>query len=77
MFVGRVFMVLKNLPGALGSVSNIIGHANGNIVNLKILRRMNDFFDLIVDVNVQNVEHLNSIMASLRATALVSYIERK
>ena len=77
MFIGRVFMILKNAPGALGSVSNIIGHASGNIVNLKILRRMNDFFDLIVDVNVQNVEHLNSIMASLRATTLVSYIERK
>lgn len=76
-YIGRVFLVLKNKPGALGVISNVIATADGNIANLKITRRMHDFFDLYIDINVQSVEHLNTMIASLRASSLVSYVERK
>lgn len=76
-FIGRIFMILRNKPGSLGKVSAIIGATPANIVNLKITRRADDFFDLYVDVNVQSVDELNKIMATLRTSPIVSYVERR
>lgn len=77
IYVGRIFIILKNKPGALGILSNIIGGEDTNIVNLKITRRTHDFFDLYIDVNVQSVDHLNTLIATLRASSVVSFAERK
>ncbi len=77
IFVGRIFMILRNQPGALGKISAIIGVAPANIVNLKITRRADDFFDLYVDINVQNSDALYKIMATLRGSPIVSYVERR
>ena len=40
---------------------------------LKITNRSSDFFDLLIDVEVKNARHLNSIMASLRAKGVATW----
>jgi GTP pyrophosphokinase len=76
MHVGRLHVVLANGPGNLGSMSTVIGRANGNISNLKITSRSLDFFELMVDVEVSDVRHLTNIIAALRATPVVNSVER-
>ena len=73
---GRLHLVVANEPGSLGSLSTIIGKNHGNISNLKITNRSLDFFEMLVDVEVQDVKHLSNIIAALRATPVITSVER-
>ena len=75
--VGRVRITLQNSPGALGAVSNTIGRQGGNISNLRFSSRAEDFFELIVDIEVDSLDHLAIIIASLRADSVITTIERE
>lgn len=74
--VSRVNVTIFNRQGALGAVTNIVAKHNGNITNFKITNRTPDFWDLYVDVEVNDVNHLNSIIAALRASQHVSDADR-
>lgn len=74
--VSRLRIVLLNQPGSLGTLSNVIAKNHGNIANLNILERTPSFFDLSVDIEVQDVRHLNDIMAALRASPGISSVRR-
>ncbi|HTK84320.1 MAG TPA: bifunctional (p)ppGpp synthetase/guanosine-3',5'-bis(diphosphate) 3'-pyrophosphohydrolase [Patescibacteria group bacterium] len=74
--VGRLEVVITNTPGALGTLSTVIGKNGGNITNLKIASRSLDFWDMTIDVYVNDTKHLNNIIAALRATPQVSSVDR-
>jgi GTP pyrophosphokinase len=74
--VGRVNVTLGNEPGSLGSLTTVIGKSGGNITNLKITNRSLDFFEILVDIEVQNLRHLTNIIAALRATPVINSVER-
>ncbi len=74
--VGRLDIVIANEPGSLGNLTTVIGKSEGNIHNLKITNRSQDFFEMLVDVEVRDVKHLTNIMAALRACPSVSSVER-
>lgn len=74
--VGRIKMMVVNEPGALGSLSMVIAKNQGNIHNLKIMNRSQDFFELVIDIEVNDVRHLTNIIAALRATPEVNSVER-
>src|SRR5487761_714438 len=74
--VGRVSVTIGNEPGSLGSLTTVIGKGGGNITNLKITNRSQDFFEILVDIEVQNVRHLTNIIAALRATPVINSVER-
>ncbi|HEY5597294.1 MAG TPA: RelA/SpoT AH/RIS domain-containing protein, partial [Kiloniellales bacterium] len=74
--IGRLRIAIANEPGSLGSLSTIIGKNNGNISNLKITNRSIDFFEILVDVEVQDVKHLTNIIAALRAAPVITSVER-
>jgi len=74
--IGRLGVILLNEPGSLGGLSTIIGKNSGNIVNLKVTNRSVDFFEMQVDVEVGNLRHLTNIIAALRATPLITSVER-
>lgn len=74
--VGRLDVVIANEPGSLGSLSTVIGKNGGNIINLKIVTRSVDFFELLIDVEVGDVRHLTTIIAALRATPVINSVER-
>ncbi|MBP5855872.1 bifunctional (p)ppGpp synthetase/guanosine-3',5'-bis(diphosphate) 3'-pyrophosphohydrolase [Marivibrio halodurans] len=75
-FVGRISAVLSNEPGALAALTSVIGRDGGNITNLKFIDRSEDFFGLLVDIEVHDVRQLNNIIAALRASVLVNSVER-
>ncbi|BBK36842.1 GTP pyrophosphokinase [Allostella sp. ATCC 35155] len=74
--VGRIHVVLLNEPGSMGNLTTIIGKNQGNISNLKITSRSTDFFEILIDIEVQDVKHLTNIIAALRTNASVNSVER-
>eukprot|EP01037_Dinobryon_pediforme_P016043 gene16042-16212_t len=54
-------------------IDNMSRHLQGNIVNLKITNRTSEFWDLFVDVEVKNVNHLQDIQAALRNVPIINY----
>lgn len=74
--VGRLSVTIMNEPGALGTLSTVIGKSGGNITNLKITSRSLDFWDMLIDVYVSDTKHLNNVIAALRATPQIISVER-
>ena len=74
--VGRLHAVIANEPGSLGTLTTVIGKNGGNITNLKITHRSIDFFEMLIDVDVSDVKHLTHIIAALRATPVITQVDR-
>lgn len=74
--VGRLKVTFQNEPGALATFSTVIAKSGGNILNLKVTGRSTDFWDLTVDIYVTDNKHLNNILAALRATPIITSVER-
>jgi GTP pyrophosphokinase len=74
--VGRLIITIANEPGALGTLSTVIGKNGGNITNLKITNRAIDFWDMMIDVYVRDSRHLSDIIAALRATPEITAVNR-
>ena len=76
LHVGRVNISVMNVPGSLGDLSTVIAKNGGNISNLKIINRSEDFFDMLIDVEVKDVRHLTDVIAALRASPAINTVER-
>lgn len=74
--VGRVKASVSHETGGLAAITNSIARDEGNISNLKIINRSPDFFELLLDIEVKDVAHLNNIIANLRAKEVVQSVER-
>ncbi|MGQ0662001.1 MAG: RelA/SpoT family protein [Pseudomonadota bacterium] len=74
--VGRVALVLAHRPGSLGALSTVIAKNAGNITNLKIVNRTEQFWEMLIDIEVRDVKHLSNIIAALRATPAINSVER-
>jgi len=73
---GRINVVLTNQPGSLGKITTIIAKNNGNISNINFTNRKIDFYEIIIDIEVRDANHLNNIVAALRLLSEVSSLER-
>jgi GTP pyrophosphokinase len=73
---GHVFYLQGLIVPILGSLSTVIGKCSGNITNLRITSRSTEFFEIIVDIEVKDLNHLTEIMAALRATPVINSVER-
>jgi len=72
----RIVVVLFNKPGSLGKVTTVIAKNNGNISNILFSVRKPDFFEIIIDIEVRDANHLQNIIAALRMEKEVSSLER-
>ncbi len=72
----RIQVVLFNKPGSLGKVTTVIAKNNGNISNILFSVRKPDFFEIIIDIEVRDANHLQNIIAALRMENEVSSLER-
>ncbi|MEC9152673.1 MAG: bifunctional (p)ppGpp synthetase/guanosine-3',5'-bis(diphosphate) 3'-pyrophosphohydrolase [Pseudomonadota bacterium] len=74
--VSRINVVLANRPGSLAALTAVIGQYEGNISNLKINDRSEDFFEMQIDIQVNDVQHLTNIIAGLRVDSAIASVER-
>jgi len=74
--LGRVQLSVLNQRGTLGTISNTIADNGANIANLKIEDRGQLLYEMVVDVEVEDLKHLTQIIAALRAAQPVQSAER-
>ena len=75
-FPARIMVDNVNEPGSLAQVATVIAEHDGNIDNISMSRRSQDFTELTIDLEVYNLKHLTSIISQLRAKKVVANAER-
>ena len=75
-FPARITVQSLNEPGTLAQIAQVIAEHDGNIDNIRMQRRAPDFTDMVIDLEVYDLKHLNGIIAQLRAKAVVAQVER-
>ncbi len=75
-FPARIEVSMINEPGTLGEIATIIGENDGNIENIRMEHKVSDFFEMIIDLSVWNLNHLNRIIEQIRAKKSVSHAAR-
>ncbi len=75
-FPARIAVTVLNEPGTLAQIAQVIGEADGNIDNLRMTRRAHDFTEMLIELEVWDLAHLNDIVAGLKSKPAVSRVER-
>jgi GTP diphosphokinase / guanosine-3',5'-bis(diphosphate) 3'-diphosphatase len=75
-FPARIAVQSLNEPGTLAQISQVIAEHDGNIDNVRMARRSPDFTEMVIDLEVYDLTHLNGIIAQLRAKPVVANVER-
>ena len=75
-FPSLLSVTAVNEPGTLAQVAQVIGETDGNIDNLRMVRRAADFTEMAIEIDVWDLEHLNRIISGLRAKSVVSKVVR-
>ncbi|RMB04431.1 RelA/SpoT family protein [Eilatimonas milleporae] len=75
-YVGRLRLEVVNEMGALASIAGTVSKGGANISNLQIPERDPEFYIMLVDVEVRDVKHLSDISRTLRASRVVSSVDR-
>lgn len=72
----RLTVTVRNEPGTLSEMTGIIARAGANIVNLRLSSREGGFHAFDLSLEVKDVQHLMSILSSLRASDAVVSADR-
>lgn len=75
-FGARLSVNVSNEPGTLASVATIIANNDANIDTLSMVRTAPDFTEMVIDVEVWDVKHLNRLLAQLRKSPDVGTADR-
>jgi GTP pyrophosphokinase len=76
LYPTQIVVTALNEPGALGVVSTTIGEIGGNIDNISFVPHATDFREMLIDLEVWDIKHLNTILSQLRGKSVVSKVER-
>ena len=76
IYGSTIDITIGNDAGVLGRICTLIGEKKANISNLTFVDRKPDFFRLLIDVEVRDVEQLHSLMLTLEAENDVATLER-
>ncbi|GHB36875.1 GTP pyrophosphokinase [Pseudovibrio japonicus] len=75
-FPAQICVFAVNEPGSLAAITKVIGDHRGNIDNIKMIRKASDFHEMLIDLEVWDLKHLNLILNQLRAKPNVSEAQR-
>ena len=74
--IGKVDIILTNKKGSLNTLTQTIAEFGGNITNLLVRQRSDDFFEISLDIEVNDAKHLNEIITGLRTNLSVYKVSR-
>ena len=69
-------LTIANGAGVLGRICTLIGEQRANIADLVFIDRKPDFYRLIIDVELRDIEHLHAMMLALEADSDVASMSR-
>ncbi|MDP2619469.1 MAG: bifunctional (p)ppGpp synthetase/guanosine-3',5'-bis(diphosphate) 3'-pyrophosphohydrolase [Hyphomicrobiales bacterium] len=75
-FPARIRVLAINEPGSLAQIAQVISEHDGNIDNIRMTARSQDYRELLIDLEVWDAKHLTGIISQLRKKKLVSAAER-
>jgi GTP diphosphokinase / guanosine-3',5'-bis(diphosphate) 3'-diphosphatase len=76
VYTVRLMLTISNDAGVLGHVCTLVGEQKANISDLQFMDRKPDFYRLMIDVDLRDVEHLHMVMTALEAETDVAEISR-
>ncbi len=74
--VAQLAVVVHNQTGALAAMTSVLAAERANIVNLSLKYRDREFHTDIIDIEVENLKQLTSIVSALRTLPAVVSVER-
>ncbi|WP_375664809.1 RelA/SpoT family protein [Bartonella sp. CL162QHHD] len=75
-FPARMNILVVNSPGSLAEITQIISANDANIQNLSFIRTAPDFTEIMIDLEVWDLKHLNRIFSQLKRAGSVSTVRR-
>ena len=75
-FPAQLIITVINEPGALAQVASVIGENDGNIDSMSIAGKTADYRDMVINLEVWDLKHLNSIISQLKTKSVISAVER-
>ncbi len=60
----------------MATLARIISENEGDILNIRTVKRERDFFDLVFDIEVADTRRLTHILAAMRTSKAVREVER-
>ncbi len=74
--IGRISVNAADHKGVLAQQCTVVAQAGGNIRGVSTHNRGPGFMELVFDIEVEDLRHLEQIKAALRALAVVERVER-
>ena len=75
-FPAKINVSGVNEPGSLAQIAQLIADAGGNIDNIKMAEKGVDYTEMLIDLEVWDLKHLNTIIAGLSVLNVVSKVDR-
>ncbi|WP_339051744.1 bifunctional (p)ppGpp synthetase/guanosine-3',5'-bis(diphosphate) 3'-pyrophosphohydrolase [Candidatus Lariskella endosymbiont of Epinotia ramella] len=75
-FISRLNVAVTNKQGSLAEVTKVIAQMSSNITNIKVKSRSQNFFEFLIDLEIENLEQLQHIISSLRSLECVYSVSR-
>lgn len=72
----RIRVLIENKTGGLADIASTIAKKKVNIGSIKTSSRSTDHFEVMIDVDVKNVDHLEEILSALRISRKILEVER-
>jgi GTP pyrophosphokinase len=75
-FPAKIAVTALNEPGTLAQIAQLIGEVDGNIDNVRMVRRAADFTEMLIELEVWDLDHLSQIISGLKSKSVVSSVDR-
>jgi GTP pyrophosphokinase/guanosine-3',5'-bis(diphosphate) 3'-pyrophosphohydrolase len=74
--LARAEVTMANDAGVLGRICTLIGEQRANITNIVFTDRKPDFFRMVIDMEVRDMEHLTHVLTAIDADSDVADVRR-
>jgi GTP pyrophosphokinase len=75
-YSSQIRVVVENKSGALADITNIIAKKKMNIGHIKTTNRCAETFEVVINIDVKSVEHLEEMLSALRMSKKTIEVER-
>jgi GTP diphosphokinase / guanosine-3',5'-bis(diphosphate) 3'-diphosphatase len=74
--VVRIEVTLANDAGVLGRICTLVGEQRANITDILFTDRKPDFYRMVIDIEVRDMEHLTHVLTAIDADSDVAQVRR-
>ncbi|TPO01244.1 bifunctional (p)ppGpp synthetase/guanosine-3',5'-bis(diphosphate) 3'-pyrophosphohydrolase [Mesorhizobium sp. B1-1-5] len=75
-FPARISVTAINAPGSLADIAQVVASNDANIHTLSMIRTAPDFTEMLIDLEVWDLKHLNRLLSQLKDNSSVSDARR-